>query len=89
MQDMTYIVLESTSSTLILYTDSPGFWVPLDTSKLDFTMPLNLNDSTFFEHKEEVVIASSNELSEAFFFFQTNKGKYAFCHSQSTWRSNL
>ena len=83
LQDMADPIPEITPSTLILYTDSPGFWIPLDTSKLDFTRPLELDDSTFFEQKEEVVIASSNELSEAFFFFQTNKGKYAFCHSQS------
>lgn len=79
LMDEAVVIPEISSSSFVLHTDSPGFWILLDTTNLNYNITLDLEDTNLFQKKELVRITDMNQ---NFFVFQTNKGKYAFCHSQ-------
>ncbi len=77
LMDEWALIPEAGSSTFALYTDSPGFWIPLDTASLDLSTTLNLKDTMLFQQRKQLYPESQN-----LFIFQTNKEVYAFCRTQ-------
>ena len=75
-----------TTACFHFYTDSPGFWVPKDSSRIDFRYPLDLEDTSLFSVSSLGMFSTNTMMfveANAMFIFQTNIGEYAFCHSHS------
>jgi hypothetical protein len=76
LMDASIMLLSMGEQSFVLHTDSPGFWIPLDTAKLDLGSPLDLEDPLLFKPMLSVSVESY-----PLFIFQTNEGDYALCNA--------